>query len=411
MHPRFSLTLSHAARMRRYVGSSVLAGLLLAVLAALPVAPARAATPPEILPVAPASTTEVLEAIPLEALNASELAEVIGQRPGLEGLPETTLTSALEEVLETLADRGVTIKGLGEPGELVPELEQVLTKLLSPEELSALLKGDTLTAVLTKALGGMKPQELVEQALESSGDPEALLTQALYAVNPEVLDKALGSTLAGEPFTELTVGELESALGATPEQFTRALGTSSEQLPETAKAFTAPLTDGQSLGVLDEPQGVGLAALKGEAGGNGGSAAGGKGGNGGPGGSGSGGSGAPSGTTTVLIGTPGPGGGGPAGSGAAVGKVKVISHKVHGRTATVVLQVPSAGSLTLSGSGLRKVTEQTAKSERVTVKSTLTKAGVASRRHHHGALSVKVTVTFKPVTGTASAAGTTAHFG
>ncbi len=410
--------MTKAARMRRYAVPSLLCALV-GALAALPTAPAQAATtPPEIVAVPPAATSEVLEAIPLEDLNASELAKVIGSQPGLEGLPETTLTAALEEVLAKLAGKGVTVEGLGEPGELVPKIEQALKKLLSPSELLALLKGESLTTILTHALGSLEPEEVIKKAMEASSHPEELLTRALSGVNPEQLDKAVGSTLAGEPFTKTNAGELESSMGTTPEQFTQALGTNTEKLPETAKAFTAPLSNGQTLGVLDELQSVGLATLKGEGGGvggNGGEAgnggSGGKGGNGGPGGSGSGGSGAPGAGNTVVIGTSGPVGGSTAGSGAAVGKVKVLSHKVHGDTATIVLQVPSAGSLTVSGGGVKKVTEQTARSERVTVKSTLTKAGIASRRRHHSGVSVKLTVTFKPVSGAASAASTTAHFG
>ena len=421
MYIRLSLTMTKAARMRRYAVPSLLCALVMAALAALPTASAQAATTlPEIVPVPPAATSEVLEAIPLEDLNASELAKVIGSRPGLEGLPETTLTAALEEVLAKLAGKGVTAEGLGEPGELVPEIEQALKKLLSPSELLALLKGESLTAILTNALGSLEPEELIKKALEASSHPEELLTQALSGVNPEELEKAVGSTLAGEPFAKTSVGELESSLGTTPEQFTQALGTSSEKLPETAKAFTVPLSNGQTLGVLDELQSIGLATLKGEGGGiggnggeagNGGSGSGGsggKGGNGGPGGSGS---GVPGAGTTVAISTPGPAGGSPAGSSAAVGKVKVLSRRVHGNTATIVLQVPSAGSLTVSGGGVKKVTEQTAKSERVTVRIALTKAGIASRHRHHSGMSVKLNVTFKPVSGAASAASTSAHFG
>ena len=349
----------------------------MAALAALPVAPVQASAPgAEIVPVSPVAAREVLEAVPLEALSESELAGVIGQRPGFEDLPEPTLTYALEEVLETLADQGVTVKALGNPGELVPALEQALAKLLSSEELAALLKGATLSAVLTNALAGIEPEELVEQALESSDDPEVLLTQAMYGVNPELLENAVGSTLAGEPFMELSVGQLESALGVSQGQVTDALGTSTEKLPDTANAFSTPLSDGHTLGVLDKLQSVD-----------------------------------PAGTTTLVISGPAFAGSGATGSAAAAGRVKVISHKVHGNSTTVVLQVPSAGSVTLSGNALKKVTQQTAKSERVTVKSTLTEAGIASRRHHHKGMSVKLDVTFRPLTGAASAAGLSAHFG
>ncbi len=399
---RLSLACPRTARTCRYGGLSVLCTALMAALAALAAAPVQAATTaPESVVVSPVATTEVLEAVPLEALNTSELAEVIGQRPGFEALPETTLTYALEEALETLADRGVTVKGLGTPSELVPQIEHALAKLLSPEELAALLKGNALSAVLTRALAGLEPEELVEQALESSTDPEVLLTQALYGVNPGLLANAVGGTLAGEPFTELSVGHLESALGASQGQVAEALGAATAKLPGTVKAFTSPLSNGHTLGVLTELQSIDLGTVKGDptAGETGG------------GGSGSGGSGAPAPTTTIIISGPASAGAGATASVAAVGKVKVIGHKVHGNTATVVLQVPSAGSVTISASGLKKVTRQTARGERVTVKSTLTKAGIASRRHHHRGMSVKLTVTFTPVTGAASVAGAIAHFG
>jgi hypothetical protein len=241
LYLRLSLTMTKAARMRRYAVPSLLCALLMAGLAALPTASAQAATtPPEIVPVPPGATSEVLEAIPLEDLPTSELARVIGSQPGLEGLPETTLTAALEEVLAKLAGKGVTVEGLGEPGELVPKIEAALKKLLSPGELLALLKGESLTTILTKALGSLEPETLIKQTMESSSHPEELLTQALSGVNPEQLEKAVGSTLAGEPFTKTNVGELESSLGTTPEQFTKALNTSTRNAARIGQSVHHP---------------------------------------------------------------------------------------------------------------------------------------------------------------------------
>lgn len=395
---------------------SSLGVLVVLMLAALPVAPSVAATtPPEIVPIPPASTTEVLEAIPLEDLNEAELAKLIGQQPGLEGLPETPLTTAIEEVLAKLAGKGVTVGELGEPGELVPKVEEALEKLLSPSELLLLLKGTPLSELLGNGLGSLEPDELVQQAVEASSHPEELLTQALSGVNPEKLETAVGSTLAGEPFSKTSVSELASSLGTTESSLVEALGTNSEKLPGSAKAFTAPLTNGETLSVVNGFEGPSLATLKGGEtgggdGGNGGeSGSGGFGGKGGNGGSGSG-SGTPSTTIVLSGGTPAPGSGTPTGTATAVGKVKVISHKVHGKTATLVVQVPSAGGLTLSGSRVKRVSQQTAKSERVTIKTVLTKAGTASRKRHHH-LSVKLNVAFKPVTGAASAASASVRFG
>jgi len=401
-----------SGRMGRRAALWLLGALVVVALAALPVAPTSAATtPPEVVPIPPASTGEVLGAIPLEDLNESELAKLLAQRPGLELLPEGPVRSAVEEVLATLAGKGVTLEQLGESNELLPKLEEALTNLLSSGELTSLLKGETLQEALTKALGSVEPEKLVKELLDGSSHPEEVLTQALSGVSPETLESTVGSVLAGEPFSKTTVGELASSSGTTEEALTQAVGQNSEQLPPTAMALTAPLTNGKALAVLNGVEGLDLATLPGEAANGGLGGSGGKGGNGGngsPGGGASAGSGTPSTTVIITGGTPAPAG--PTGSAAAVGKVKVLSHKVHGKTATLVVQVPSAGTLGLSGKGVKKVSRQTAKSERVTIKTSLTKAGTASRRRHRH-LAVKLSVTFKPVSGAASAASATAHFG
>ncbi|HUH81616.1 MAG TPA: hypothetical protein VLZ06_09850, partial [Solirubrobacteraceae bacterium] len=358
-------------------------------LAALPVAPAQAApAPPEIVPIPPTSTGELLGEIPVGDLNVPELAELLARRPGLEDLPEGPLRSAIEEVLELLAKEGVTVEELGEPSELVGELEEALEGLLSHGELIELLKGSSLGEVLAEALGSLEPRELIGEAVGSSPRPEELITQALSGVNPEKLESVVGSTLAGEPFSKTNVEELANKYEASEAGFTEALGTTAEQLPPTAMAFTAPLTNGKTLGALDGVEGLSLATLAEGSGGPGGlGGLGGSGGVGGRGGAGagsgeSGGTGAPPSSTTVVINTPGPTSASPTASASKAGKVKVISHKVHGRTATVVVQVPGPGRLKLTGHGVKTVSEQTATSERVTIKTSLTKAGVAARPPH-----------------------------
>ncbi|HTY96303.1 MAG TPA: hypothetical protein VMB91_04640 [Solirubrobacteraceae bacterium] len=357
-------------------------------------------------------------AIPLEDLNVAELSELLAKRPGLKSLPEGTLRSALEELLAALAKEGVTVEGLGEPGEIVPELEATLKKLLSPSELIGLLKGQNLTELLTNALGSVEPKKLVAELVTGSENPGEVVTQALSAVNPEKLESAVGSTLAGEPFSTTTVGELANSSGTTEQGFTEALGTSSEQLPPTAMALTAPLTDGKTLGVLDGTEGLTLATLEGAEGGVGGlggsggvGGIGGRGGAGSAGGTSSGGAGASGSPTTVVIDAPGPSGPSTTGSSATVGKVKVISRKVHNGIASVVVQVPGPGRLTLSGHGVKSVSRQTDAGERVTVKTSLTKAGVASRSRHRHGIAVQLKVDFKPVSGPSSAANTTVRFG
>ncbi len=301
----------------------------------------------------------------------------------------------------------------------MPELETVIKRLLSPSELVGLLKGQTLQELLTNALGSVEPTKLISEAVAKSENPGELVTQALSGVNPEKLESAVGSTLAGEPFSTTTVGELANSYGTTEAGLTEALGTSSEQLPPTAMALTAPLTDGKTLGVLSGTEGLSLATLEGAEGGLGGlggsggvGGVGGRGGAGGsPGGTSSGGTGTPGSPTTVVIDAPGPSGPSTTGSTAAAGKVKVISRKVHNGTASVVVQVPSAGRLTLSGHGVKSVNQQTDAGERVTIKTSLTKAGVASRRRHRHGIAVQLKVAFKPVSGASSAANTTVRFG
>ena len=183
----------------------------------------------------------------------------------------------------------MTVEGLSEPNEIVPELETVIKRLLSPSELVGLLKGQTLKELLTNALGSVEPTKLISEAVAKSEDPGELVTQALSGVNPEKLESAVGSTLAGDPFSTTTVGELANSYGTTEAGLTEALGTSSEQLPPTAMALTAPLTDGKTLGVLSGTEGLSLATLEGSEGGLGGlggsGGVGGVGGRGGAGGS------------------------------------------------------------------------------------------------------------------------------
>jgi hypothetical protein len=421
LHSRTRSTIRKAL----YTSGGVLLPSLVALAAlfsvALPVAPASATTTPlETVAVPPAATEEVVGAIPLEDLNVTELSELLAKRPGLKSLPEGTLRSALEELLATLAKEGVTVEGLSEPNEIVPELETVIKRLLSPSELVGLLKGNTLKEVLTNALGSLEPTKLISEALAKSENPGELVTQALSGVNPEKLESAVGSTLAGDPFSTTTVGELANSEGTTEEGFTKALGTTPEQLPPTAMALTAPLTDGKALDVLSGTEGLSLATLEGAAGGLGGSGGvGGVGGRGGAGGSSggssggasSGGTGTPGSPTTVVIDAPGPSGPSTTGSTATGGRIKVISRKVHNGTASVVVQVPTAGRLTLSGHGVKSVSQQADAGERITIKTSLTKAGVASRRRHRHGIAVQLKVSFKPVSGASSAANTTVRFG
>ena len=296
-------------------------------------------------------------------------------------------------------------------------------KLISPVELLLLLKGSGLSELLAGAVGEVQADELVSKLIESSSQPELLVTQALSDVNPGTLEAAVGSILTGEPFTKTTVGELASSFGTTEGGLTEALGTSAEKLPEGAMALIAPLANSKTLGVLDGQEGLGLVTLahaeegggSGSEGSGGGGSGGGTGGSGGVGGASAGGSGGTGpgtlSTTIVINGVAQPGSSGTPSS-KLPGKMKLISRSVHGKTVRLVIQVPGAGRLTLSGRGVKRVSEQTATSERVTLKTALTRAVDASRRrHHHTHITIELKVVVTPVGSASSVVHTAARFG
>jgi hypothetical protein len=96
---------------------------------------------------------------------------------------------------------------------------------------------------------------------------------------------------------------------------------------------------------------------------------------------------------------------------AQTAKVKILSRKVKGDAVTLVVQVPAAGSLVLTGKGVRSVREQSDRAERLTLRIVLTKVAVASlRKHRHGS-KVKLDVSFRQVNGSSSSATTTVGFG
>jgi hypothetical protein len=140
--------------------------------------------------------------------------------------------------------------------------------------------------------------------------------------------------------------------------------------------------------------------------GGGGSGAGGTGGSGGPGGS-------SPGTTLLILGgspVPGPGSPAPAAPKAIVGKLKIVRHTVKGRHATVVVQVPAAGVVTLAAKRVHKVRCEAARSERVTLSVALTRAAASALHRGHHLLKVALKVSFRPTSGSASAASVALSF-
>jgi hypothetical protein len=376
-------------------------------------------TPPVEVTGLPAGEVEkVLSDIPLSSLKASQLTEVLSKLPGLGALPNSQLKEALTTTIEGLTGKGGTLGQLTNPAEVVPKLEAELSK--SIPLLGVLLKGSPTTK-LTEALASLNASELVgsllKEAEKEAKEPEKLIGQLLGALKPETLTTLLGTTLTGEPFGKTNVSELAGSLGITPEALAENLGKTVEQLPATATAFTGRLANKKTLGVFNGLGGVTLGTLGELTGGPEGGLrgpGGGKGGPGGSGGSGSTGYGAP-GATTVVVTSIVPASSRRVASHSAakvgkVGKVEIISHRIKGRTAVIVIQVPAAGKLSLRGGGVKAVSRKVKEPERLTLRVVLSRAGAASLRKHHR-LRVRLTASFRPSGGSSSSAVVTVTFG
>jgi len=90
-------------------------------------------------------------------------------------------------------------------------------------------------------------------------------------------------------------------------------------------------------------------------------------------------------------------------------KVKVVSAKVKGATASLTVRVPAAGRLTISGSGMKHAGMTVRRAGNVTVEVGLTRAGLASLHSHHR-LKVRLRASFTPSKGSGSSVSTTVTF-
>jgi hypothetical protein len=371
-----------AAARLRLLAALALCTATFALLAVLPTVPARASTPPSVTALPPVQVNSLLGEVPLSALDTGQLSDVLSQLPDLSGLQGLQLQEALDKVIETLLGKGATLEQLlgSETTTTLSSTLKEVVGLLGPT-LESLLGGNPL-GKLTEGLQSGSPSEVVSGLLSGSSDPQALIEKILSALNPGILQSLLGSTLSGAPFSKTTVEGIASQLSTTPQTLAEDLGTTAAALPATAMALTAPLKNGETLAVID-----GVTGGTGTSGGNGAS--------GGPG------------TTTVVVLPPSASAASPASGTVAAsktGKLKVISHKVKGDRATVVVEVPSAGKLSVGGKGLRTISRETAKAERVTLHPGLTRAGISSLRKHHRKLKVPIKVSFKQAGGPSSSA-------
>ncbi len=428
-----------APRAIRRLGLPALATGLIGLAAALPTSASAAAQPrieaalPGVATVngslfTPQAVQELLSQIPAGGsggiapvdLEVPELAKVLVELPGINGLPALSGpggTEAVEAALEEAIDKLLAHEELP-LGELLSP-QKLTGELLSKLEASTGLPIATLVeallhkspeAVLNEALNSVDLSELLAKLLGSSEDPTQLIDELLEKLNPATLEQLLGSLPTGSPVQNLDLAELAAELAKTPQALAESLGQTLSTLPETAEAATQALSGGNELAVIKGLEGLSFGLVERANAGGGAGAGGGSGSGSGSNGSNGSNGGTPA-SSTIVVMVPAsstPGATVAPAAAAAVGKVKIISHKVSGNKATLVVQVPSAGRLTVSGNGFKKVTQQAAKAERVTVHTTLTKARASSlRKHHNHRTSIKLTSTFVPVSGHSSAASAT----
>jgi hypothetical protein len=382
---------SASGRMR-LVATLVLTTSTIALLSLLPTVQAQASAPSITLP--PTGEVEsVLGETPLGTLPTEKLAEALSQLEGFEGIGPSTVKEALDKLIAELTSKGATLEELLGGNEAASMLKEKLEEVLGPlaSHLEELLGGNP-QAKLTEVLESTGVSEIIGKLLGGAPEPQTLIAQILQALNPERLQSLLGSLPTGEPPSKSTVEELARQLGTTPEALAAQLGKTAEQLPAAAMALTAPLRNGETLGVLGAPGGVTLGLIKGA-----GETVGVTGGTGGPGANGT---VTTPGATVTVASAPSPASGV---KGIKTGKFRVISHRVRGKAATIVLEVPSAGTLAAGGKGVRSIRREAAKAERVTIHPALTKAGSSSLRRHHRKLKVPVKMSFKQVEGPSSA--------
>lgn len=378
-------------------GSRNLSSLLLAALAvtaaALPSAataasPAALTPPVTVTPLPANGLKELLSGVPLQALPTAELEQVIAGLPGLSGVPTVKLGEAIDNALSTLGGKGDTVGQLLAPGGLVGQLLTQLESGLSLPELLALLKGGSLVNLLTSALGTTTPESLLGGVLENASSPGEALSQILGAANQPKLEELIGTSVSGVTFVPSTVGALVGELGTTTGGLGQDLGVT---LPETALALTGALSSGKTLAGLTGPLGLNLSLLNGSEGSEEGSSGTGGSGSGGSGGSGGTGGGSEHGATVTVpvtvLSTASPTTS-PVVS-TAVAKpaalhLTIVSRKFKRGTVTLVLRVPHAGTVRVSGAGLGAKSVKVSKAGQVTVRTKLTKAETGSLKRVRG---------------------------
>jgi hypothetical protein len=363
---------------------------------------------------------------------------------GLEELGVAGLEAGLHEAIDELGSEA-TLGELVDPADLLPKLEGKLNGLLA--SLLGAVLGQSATQALGDELGSLDLEQLVGSLLENTSEPEQLLGLCnlmggfFGALSPTTLEGALGSTLTGQ-FVPTTVETVAEEWGTSEAELAEGLGESSEQLSPTTSMLTAPLANGQMLGIAPAIKGLAVGLLSsGEGGGNegGGEGPGGEGPGEGPGpgtgegpGTGQGGAGGGAQGTGGRTATSNGQGTGGVGAGATlvvnvlpsaaqtagsragkatkrVARIRILSRHVKGGAVTVAVRVPVAGRVTLSGRGMQTVRRQAKRAGVLTLRARLSTASVAFMRTHRH-LTVKLTASFKPTRGAGSSTRTTVTF-
>jgi hypothetical protein len=354
-------------------------------------------------------------------------------------LTPTTIAAALspEQLATLLANLTAGAEGSqlarllsGLAGTLTPEQSATLQTILGA--LTAELSTEGL-ATLRTALAAL-PTGLSEEALAALTPAQlAGVVDGLFATAaPSQLEPVVTGLLSDLTLGSGTAGSLATALGVPLQTLASTLGEPGGEGFAGLPLLAAPLAkSGQVMGLLDRTRGLAVGLLTPEGEGNGGSGS----GSGGGGSSGGGSGGQGGGTGQGPAGSAGGGAAGAGGSSSAgtggltvvldlpsapsrapaataqPARLRILSHRVRGRVATLVLLAPAAGRIAVRGRGVRATATRVGRRERVTLTAVLAKGTAAALRARHRRLRVRLTATFLPSRGgAASTAATTVSF-
>jgi hypothetical protein len=383
---------------------SVPAMSVAALLTAMPVG--AAASGSQVTPASVNVNSGELANVDISALGleSSELASALAKAPALSTLPTGTLdsliaglptNSTLQDVLaEVKAATGVEVttgEALGVVLGNAAANPDVLSHLLG--EVASLLHGTpqagALETVLTNLISGLTPAQLqqLESQLGATGSPAELAGALAGKLANGELDGELATVLGELGTTAASTGsQAATTAGMTAGKLASELGMGEAAL-KAASGTSTPLGSlGGFLDTLAGPAGLTLATVPSSPGSttttNGGSTT------------------TSTSTTSASTSTTTPAATADKSS-AVTGKVKIISHRLKRHMLVLVVRVPSAGELTVTGAHAKRELRRSTRAETMTLDVPLTNAAVADVRHRHK-LKLRLQAAFKPVSGAAS---------